>query len=246
MIRRLRGLGYNLQFLDEFYTSQSCPRCKNNKKRTEYLSKHSCRIKYCRHRDIYFHRDIMAGENMVNLLDDSLMGTARPEYLTWNRDNVNIDDTTRPDKKSSSETTKAPRKRKAKNIDVDGDNQDDDDMTPKQLRKKPKTTTKNPNPNDITQPYVTVLVCELLDKVKLTRAQLDTILELQDLPKATENAAKQLENSLNVQQALVFDIEIQKALYQSQSRKRQTMGKDDDYINQTKTGDQPFKFNKSA
>ena len=26
MIRRLRGLGYNLQFLDEFYTSQSCPR----------------------------------------------------------------------------------------------------------------------------------------------------------------------------------------------------------------------------
>ena len=190
----------------------------------------------------------MAGENMVNLLDASLMGTARPEYLSWNRDNVNIDDTTRPDKKSSSETTKAPRKRKAKNIDVggDGDNQDDDDMIPKQLQgKKPKTTRKNPNQNDITQPYVTVLVCELLDK--LTRAQLDTILELLDLPKATENAAKQLEISLNVQQALVFDIEIQKALYQSQSRKRETMGKDDDYINETKTGDfQPFRFNKSA
>ena len=84
---------------------------------------------------------------------------------------------------------------------------------------------------------MTVLVCELMD---MTRAQLDTILESQDLPKATENTENQLEILLDVQLALVFDIEIQKSLYQI----RLVNGK---YINQTKKGDfQPFKFNKIA
>jgi len=51
-------------FVNEHYTSQMCPNCKE----TKTILKEECgfRINFCNECGICFHRDIMAAENMVN------------------------------------------------------------------------------------------------------------------------------------------------------------------------------------
>ena len=63
-VMKLRSLNYPCIFVNEYYTSQMCPKCKE----TKTILKEECgfRIKFCEKCGICFHRHIMAAENMVN------------------------------------------------------------------------------------------------------------------------------------------------------------------------------------
>jgi len=76
-IRKVRSLGYKVLPVNEFFTSQKCPR-KNCGAFTESIG---MRVKYCRKCRQYYHRDVMAGENMSNIIKSELQGNGRPDYL---------------------------------------------------------------------------------------------------------------------------------------------------------------------
>ena len=74
-IKKVTSLGYRVLGVDEYFTSQKCPCCKQQ---TESIG---IRVKYCRGCHKFFHRDVMAGENMVNAAQLIVETGERPEYL---------------------------------------------------------------------------------------------------------------------------------------------------------------------
>jgi len=61
---KLSSQNYPCIFVDEYNTSQMCPVCKETY--TDLVEKCHLRIKYCSECEKYFHRDVMAAENIVN------------------------------------------------------------------------------------------------------------------------------------------------------------------------------------
>ena len=63
-------------YVNEFYTSQSCPRCQCQ----TFTVGDRCkfRVKYCLDCNIYYHRDTMAGQNMIRIALSELNGKGRP------------------------------------------------------------------------------------------------------------------------------------------------------------------------
>ncbi|KAI3657436.1 hypothetical protein MP638_006717 [Amoeboaphelidium occidentale] len=75
LVKKLQSLGYVVVTVDEYFTSQKCPRCYSQ-------SEAVCmRVKYCRTCHQYFHRDVMAGENMINIVRGLAVDGIRPEYM---------------------------------------------------------------------------------------------------------------------------------------------------------------------
>lgn len=72
---KARSLGYTVVSVDENLTSQMCPCC------GEKVEAISMRVKYCRSCHKYFHRDVMAGQNMANVARSECLGEGRPAYL---------------------------------------------------------------------------------------------------------------------------------------------------------------------
>lgn len=78
LVKHLRQLGYKVFFDSEYLTSQKFPLVGYQ---TEFSGKNRIRIKYCKELDIHIHRDIMAAENMADILASKLFGLERPFYL---------------------------------------------------------------------------------------------------------------------------------------------------------------------
>ncbi|KAF9561473.1 hypothetical protein EC968_005761 [Mortierella alpina] len=74
-IRTCHALGYLVVGLNEFYTSKKCPHCH------DFVAQVTLRQLYCPHCRVYFHRDVMAGNNLCNVIDGYLQKGDRPEYL---------------------------------------------------------------------------------------------------------------------------------------------------------------------
>ena len=74
-VRKVRSLGYLVVWMDEYFTSQKCPCCHGF---TEFIN---MRLKFCRTCGKMYHRDLMAAENMVNILYGETHGNGRPGYL---------------------------------------------------------------------------------------------------------------------------------------------------------------------
>ncbi|KAF9287977.1 hypothetical protein BGZ68_000999 [Mortierella alpina] len=70
-----RALRYLVVGLNEFYTSKKCPDCRN------FVAQVTLRQLYCPYCKVYFHRDVMAGNNLCNVIDGHLLKGYRPEYL---------------------------------------------------------------------------------------------------------------------------------------------------------------------
>ncbi|TPX35602.1 hypothetical protein SeMB42_g07162 [Synchytrium endobioticum] len=75
LIRKLRPLGYTIVGVNEYYTSKKCPCC------TEFVEMPAMRRLYCRHCNKWYHRDVMAADNMVNVVRGYLEHDERPVYL---------------------------------------------------------------------------------------------------------------------------------------------------------------------
>ena len=74
-VQGLQSLGLTMA-LDEYFTFQKCPRCH------DFVESVGMRVKHCGGCAVYFHRDVMAAHNMVNLLKSQCLGYGRPAYLT--------------------------------------------------------------------------------------------------------------------------------------------------------------------
>ncbi|TPX45664.1 hypothetical protein SeLEV6574_g03740 [Synchytrium endobioticum] len=75
LIRKLRPLGYTIVGLNEYYTSKKCPCCE------EFVEMPAMRRLYCRRCNKWYHRDVMAADNMVNIVRGYLEHDERPAYL---------------------------------------------------------------------------------------------------------------------------------------------------------------------
>ena len=108
-----RALGYLVVGLNEYYTSKKCPHCRN------FVAQVTLRQLYCPHCKAYFHRDVMAGHNLCNVIDGYLLQGHRPGYLQpikadgtfpWMRPEPSTSDCSSMESSSSSVTTrKRPR-----------------------------------------------------------------------------------------------------------------------------------------
>ncbi|KAG0020284.1 Elongation of fatty acids protein 2 [Podila clonocystis] len=74
-IQLARSLGYIVIGINEFYTSQKCPKCEN------FIGRITLRRLHCRHCRRRYHRDAMAAANMCNIVRSYLSGNGRPRYL---------------------------------------------------------------------------------------------------------------------------------------------------------------------
>ncbi|CAO3565409.1 unnamed protein product [Mortierella alpina] len=74
-VRTCRALEYLVVGLNEYYTSKKCPHCRN------FVAQVTLRQLYCPHCKAYFHRDVMAGHNLCNVIDGYLLQGHRPGYL---------------------------------------------------------------------------------------------------------------------------------------------------------------------
>ncbi|KAG0244112.1 hypothetical protein BG011_003038, partial [Mortierella polycephala] len=74
-VQKARSLGYIVVGVNEFYTSQKCPTCR------EFVGQVDLRQLYCSKCQKYIHRDIMAGHNMCNAIRGHLLEQQRPLYL---------------------------------------------------------------------------------------------------------------------------------------------------------------------
>ncbi|KAF9276712.1 hypothetical protein BGZ68_009834 [Mortierella alpina] len=74
-VRKARSLNYIVIGVNEFYSSKKCPSCEQFVGEVEY------RRLYCQHCRAYMHRDIMAAENMCNIVRSYLQYQRRPAYL---------------------------------------------------------------------------------------------------------------------------------------------------------------------
>ncbi|KAG9065426.1 hypothetical protein KI688_002751 [Linnemannia hyalina] len=74
-IQKARSLGYIIVGLNEYYTSKKCPHCGH------FIAQVTLRRFYCPECQVYHHRDVMAAENMANIVRGYLEKQERPEYL---------------------------------------------------------------------------------------------------------------------------------------------------------------------
>ncbi|KAG0036537.1 hypothetical protein BGZ82_004071 [Podila clonocystis] len=70
-----RSLGYIVVGLNEFYTSKKCPSCQ------EFVAQVTLRELFCPHCRKYYHRDVMAAQNMSNIVRGYIENQNRPRYL---------------------------------------------------------------------------------------------------------------------------------------------------------------------
>jgi hypothetical protein len=61
--------------INEYYTSKKCPDCQ------DFVAQVTLRQFYCPHCKRYYHRDIMAAENMCKIVQGYLVKQERPRYL---------------------------------------------------------------------------------------------------------------------------------------------------------------------
>ena len=78
LIKKVRELGYLVVFRSEFNTSQKFP---IEGHQTSYSGSNGIRIKFCKELGIHIHRDVMAAENMADILASEILGLERPKYL---------------------------------------------------------------------------------------------------------------------------------------------------------------------
>lgn len=78
MVKKIRALGYKVLTDSEYFTSQKFPLVGYP---VVQSGNDMIRIKYCKELDIHINRDIMAGENMCDLLVSKIKGLVRPSYL---------------------------------------------------------------------------------------------------------------------------------------------------------------------
>ncbi|KAF9312624.1 hypothetical protein BG003_006091, partial [Podila horticola] len=71
----VRSLGYIVVGLNEFYTSKKCPSCQ------EFVAQVTLRELFCPHCRKYYHRDVMAAQNMSNIVRGYIENQKRPRYL---------------------------------------------------------------------------------------------------------------------------------------------------------------------
>ncbi|TPX47788.1 hypothetical protein SeMB42_g03199 [Synchytrium endobioticum] len=71
LICKLRPLGYTIVGVNEYYTSKKCPCCE------EFVEMPAM----CRGCNKWYHRDVMAADNMVNIVRGYLEHDERPTYL---------------------------------------------------------------------------------------------------------------------------------------------------------------------
>ncbi|KAF8945173.1 hypothetical protein BGZ47_003134 [Haplosporangium gracile] len=74
-IQKARSLGYIVVGLNEYYTSKKCPHCGH------FVAQVSPRRFFCHNYHCYHHRDVMAAENMANIVQGYLVQQERPLYL---------------------------------------------------------------------------------------------------------------------------------------------------------------------
>lgn len=82
IIRQSTARGYHVVRIDEYKTSQICPKClaKDGKKETtNYLNNRTYRVKRCNQCKTYFHRDGMAAQNQAYIMLSMLEHKQRPE-----------------------------------------------------------------------------------------------------------------------------------------------------------------------
>ncbi|KAG0369561.1 hypothetical protein BGZ54_009622, partial [Gamsiella multidivaricata] len=70
-----RSLGYVVVGIEEYYTSKKCPNCE------EFVAQVTIRQLFCPHCGKYYHRDVMAAQNMSNIVQGHLLEQKRPLYL---------------------------------------------------------------------------------------------------------------------------------------------------------------------
>ena len=61
-VLRLQSLGLKVVAVNEYFTFQKCLRCH------DFVDSVGVRVKHCSSCVVYFHRDVMAAHNMVNIL----------------------------------------------------------------------------------------------------------------------------------------------------------------------------------
>ncbi|KAG0292157.1 hypothetical protein BGZ96_004453 [Linnemannia gamsii] len=74
-IELARSLNYIVVGINEYYSSKKCPDCQ------EFVAQVTLRQVYCTHCKRYYHRDVMAAENMCNIVQGYLVKQERPRYL---------------------------------------------------------------------------------------------------------------------------------------------------------------------
>ncbi|KAF9536710.1 hypothetical protein EC957_009925, partial [Mortierella hygrophila] len=74
-ITTVRSLGYVVVGINEYYTSKKCPRC------TEFIAQVTLRRFYCYECKRYYHRDVMAAQNMCEIVLHRLKNFERPKHL---------------------------------------------------------------------------------------------------------------------------------------------------------------------
>ncbi|KAF9360179.1 hypothetical protein BGX26_010318 [Mortierella sp. AD094] len=76
-VQKARSLGYLVVGVNEYYTSQKCPTCEHFVARVG----DDIRCYYCPNCKKYMHRDVMAGNNICNVILGHLEKQQRPKYL---------------------------------------------------------------------------------------------------------------------------------------------------------------------
>ncbi|KAF9943841.1 hypothetical protein BGZ65_000123, partial [Modicella reniformis] len=74
-VQKVRSLGYVVLGINEFYTSKKCPTCH------QFLCQVEIRRLHCEHCMTLVHRDVIAAENMCNIIRGYLLDQKRPRYL---------------------------------------------------------------------------------------------------------------------------------------------------------------------
>jgi hypothetical protein len=84
LIKKLQSFGYkNIYLVQERFTSQRCPKCQQIDQVTRQVSNCRYRVKMCENCNTIFHRDVMAGHNIANIVKGYVEEGKRPDYLEW-------------------------------------------------------------------------------------------------------------------------------------------------------------------
>ncbi|KAF9382226.1 hypothetical protein CPB97_007274 [Podila verticillata] len=74
-VQMAHSLGYVVVGVNEYYTSKKCPGC------SLFVAQVNMCHFYCPYCHVYHHRDVMAAENMANIMQGHLLKQERPKYL---------------------------------------------------------------------------------------------------------------------------------------------------------------------
>ncbi|KAF9284831.1 hypothetical protein BGZ88_009765 [Linnemannia elongata] len=74
-VKTVRSLGYVVVGINEYYTSKKCPRC------TAFIAQVTLRRFYCYECKRYYHRDVLAAQNMCEVVLHRLKNFERPKHL---------------------------------------------------------------------------------------------------------------------------------------------------------------------